>query len=96
MHRFSVTLQWPIIIKALNSSTAPTRYTVDVLAYNPDRKIVAIKAVRKLTSLTLRDAKRIVVDEPPTTLPGTYPYEDALECVRALNENGNDARIARF
>ena len=63
-----------------------------VLTAAGDKKVNAIKAVRGITGLGLKEAKDLV-DGAPSTLKEGVPKEEAEEAKKALEEAGASAEL---
>ncbi|MCE2436590.1 MAG: 50S ribosomal protein L7/L12 [Pseudomonadales bacterium] len=68
-----------------------TEFTV-VLASYGEKKIDVIKAVRALTGMQLKDAKKLV-DDAPSTLNEAATKEEADEAKAALEEAGATVEV---
>ena len=68
-----------------------TEFTV-VLAGYGEKKIDVIKAVRALTGMQLKDAKKLV-DDAPSTLKEAATKEEADEAKAALEEAGATVEV---
>lgn len=63
-----------------------------VLTAAGDKKVNAIKAVRAITGLGLKEAKEMV-DNAPSTLKEAAPKEEAEEAKKALEEAGASVEL---
>lgn len=95
--KFGVTAAAPVAVgAALPSAAAPAaeeKTSFDVILSNAgDKKIQAIKVVRELTSLGLKEAKDLVEGAPKPVKTGVSK-EEAQTIVKKLEEAGAKAEI---
>jgi large subunit ribosomal protein L7/L12 len=94
--KFGVTAA-PVMVAAAGAGVAAaaeeekTEFDV-ILADAGDKKINAIKAVREITGLGLKEAKD-AVEGAPTTLKEGVSKEEAAEIVKKLEEAGAKAEV---
>ena len=94
--KFGVSAQPTVVAGAVTggeTATAEEKTEFDVvLTAAGDKKINAIKAVRAITGLGLKEAKA-AVEEVPTTLKEGISKEEAEEIKKQLEEAGATAEI---
>jgi large subunit ribosomal protein L7/L12 len=79
----------PVIVDPIPDLTPPRELFWDVRldGFEPARKILAIKAVRELNHLGLKEA-RDLVEGPPRVLQGNLPQADAAQLRERLEASG--------
>ncbi len=91
--KFGVTAAVGVAVAAGGEAAAEEKTEFDVvLTAAGDKKVNAIKAVRAITGLGLKDAKAMV-DGVPATVKEAVSKEDAEEAVKQLTEAGAVAEI---
>ncbi|MBB5209804.1 50S ribosomal protein L7/L12 [Chiayiivirga flava] len=94
--KFGVTAAAPVAVAAVGGAAAPaaeeqTEFTV-VLAEAGANKVNAIKAVRAITGLGLKEAKDLVESAPATVKDGVSK-EDAAKFKKELEDAGAKVEI---
>ena len=99
--KFGVTAAAPVMVAgAAGASGAPaaggeeqTEFTVTLESADPAKKIAAIKAVREVTGLGLKEAKDLVEGAPKTIKEGVSK-EDAAKIKETIEAAGGVVKIA--
>lgn len=99
--KFGVTAAAPVMVAgAAGAPGAPaaggeeqTEFTVTLESVDPAKKIAAIKAVREITGLGLKEAKDLVEGAPKTLKEGVSK-EDAAKIKETIEAAGGVVKIA--
>lgn len=95
--KFGVSAAAPVAVAAAGAAAAPaaeakTEFTVVLAAVSPDKKINAIKVVREITGLGLKEAKDLVEGAPKTLKEGVSKA-DADDIKKKLEAEGAKVEI---
>ena len=77
---------------AVSQEAEATEFKVELLEVPADKKIGAIKVVREITGLGLKEAKDIV-ESPPKVIKETAPKAEAQEILKKLEAAGVKAAM---
>ena len=94
--KFGVTAAAPVAVAAAGAGAAPaeekTEFDVVLASVPADKKIGAIKVVRELTGLGLKEAKDLV-DGAPKTIKEGVSKDEAAKIKKSLEDAGSTVQV---